>query len=354
MDANGLHQKTFLLLLVLVTLAFAGVLLPFFNAVFWAMVLAIVFLPLQERLLRRLRPRRNLAALLTLAACVLVVILPLALVISLLVHEATLAYEAIQGGRVNIDDWLRQGIGALPDSLARLLSRHGYADLDSLGDKLARLATQGSRYITGQAVAIGQNTLSFLTSLLLMLYLLFFLLRDGAGIALHIRKALPLQATYKQRLLEKFTAVVRATIKGNFVVAGLQGALGGIIFAVLGIQGAALWGAVMAFLSLLPAIGAALVWGPAALVFLLTGEIGKGVTLILFGMGVIGLIDNLLRPLLVGKDTRMPDYVVLVSTLGGLALFGPSGFIIGPVIAALFISTWDLFASASEQSTSGS
>ncbi|MES2917255.1 MAG: AI-2E family transporter [Pseudomonadota bacterium] len=353
MDANGLHQKTFLLLLVLVTAAFAGVLLPFFNAVFWAMVLAIVFLPLQERLLRRLGPRRNLAALLTLAACVLVVILPLALVISLLAHEAALAYEAIQSGRVNIDDWLRQGIAALPDSLARLLSRHGYADLASLGDKLARLATQGSRFITGQAVAIGQNTVNFLTSLLLMLYLLFFLLRDGAGIALHIRKALPLQSTYKQRLLEKFTAVVRATIKGNFVVAGLQGALGGMIFAVLGIQGAALWGAVMAFLSLLPAIGAALVWGPAALVFLLTGEIGKGVTLILFGMGVIGLIDNLLRPLLVGKDTRMPDYVVLVSTLGGLALFGPTGFIIGPVIAALFISTWDLFASASEQPSSG-
>lgn len=353
MDANGLHQKTFLLLLVLVTVAFTWVLLPFFNAVFWAMVLAIVFLPLQQRLLRHLGQRRNLAALLTLAACLLVVILPLSLVVSLLVHEATLAYEAIQSGRVDIDAWLRQGIAALPDSLARLLSRHGYADIDSLGDKLARLATQGSRYITGQAVTIGQNTVSFLTGLLLMLYLLFFLLRDGTRITAHIRKALPLPTTYKQRLLEKFTAVVRATIKGNFVVAGLQGALGGMIFALLGIQGAALWGAVMAFLSLLPAIGAALVWGPAALVFLLTGELGKGVVLILFGMGVIGLIDNLLRPLLVGKDTRMPDYVVLVSTLGGLALFGLSGFIIGPVIAALFISTWDLFASAPEHSDPG-
>lgn len=353
MDANGLQQRAFLLLLVLVTAAFAWILLPFFNAVFWAMVLAIVFLPLQERLRRHLGPRRNLAALLTLGACVLVVILPLALVISLLVHEATQAYEAIQSGRLNIDAWLRQGIAALPDSLARLLSRHGYADLDSLGDKLARLATQGSRYITGQAVAIGQNTVSFLTSVLLMLYLLFFLLRDGTVIASRIRTALPLATMHKQRLLEKFTAVVRATLKGNFVVAGLQGALGGLIFALLGIQGAALWGAVMAFLSLLPAIGAALVWGPAALVFLLTGEMGKGVVLIVFGMGVIGLIDNLLRPLLVGKDTRMPDYVVLVSTLGGLALFGPSGFIIGPVIAALFLSTWDLFASASESPSAG-
>lgn len=344
MEGTRLQHNTFLLLLAGVSAAFGLVLMPFFDAVFWAVVLAIVFQPLQEQLTRRFGPRRNLAALATLLACVLIVILPLAMVVSLLFQEASRAYEAIHSGRFDVDAALRHSLAALPEGLAGLLSRHGYTDLASLGDKLTRMASQGSRYLTGQAMAIGQNTVSFVTGLLLMLYLLFFLLRDGRGLAARIRDTLPLAPAYRQKLMDKFTGVVRATIKGNFVVAVLQGALGGIIFALLGIGGAALWGAVMAFLSLLPAIGAALVWGPVALYFLISGELGKGITLIGFGAGVIGLVDNLLRPLLVGKDTQMPDYVVLVSTLGGLALFGLSGFIIGPVIAALFIVTWDLFA----------
>lgn len=348
MEGNRLQHNTFLLLLAGVSAAFALVLLPFFDAVFWAVVLAIVFQPLQQRLLRRLGPRRNLAALATLLACLLIVILPLAMVVSLLFQEAARAYEAVNSGRLDVDAVLRRALAALPDGLADLLSRHGFTDLASLGDKLTRMAGQGSRYLTGQAMAIGQNTVSFVTSLLLMLYLLFFLLRDGQGLAARIRGTLPLAPAYRQKLMDKFTGVVRATIKGNFVVAALQGALGGLIFALLGIEGAALWGAVMAFLSLLPAIGAALVWGPVALYFLFSGEFGKGLILMAFGAGVIGLIDNLLRPLLVGKDTRMPDYVVLVSTLGGLALFGLSGFIIGPAIAALFIVTWDLFANEGE------
>jgi len=128
-------------------------------------------------------------------------------------------------------------------------------------------------------------------------------------------------------------------------VAALQGALGGMIFAFLGIQGAVLWGTVMAFLSLLPAIGAALIWGPVAIYFLLTGAIWKGTVLSLFGIFVIGLVDNILRPILVGADTQIPDYMVLISTLGGMVLFGVTGFVIGPVIAALFIAAWDLFSS---------
>lgn len=344
MEGSRLQHSAFLLLLAAVSIGFALVLQPFFDAVFWAVVLAIVFQPLQHRLRQRLGPRRNLATAVTLLTCVLVVLLPLAMVVSLLVQEAARAYAAIEAGRIDAEAALKATLARLPDSVAALLSRHGYADLASLGDKLTRLASQGSRYLTGQAMAIGQNTVSFLTGLVLMLYLLFFLLRDGPRLVLRIRDALPLAPAYRQKLLDRFTGVVRATIKGNFVVAGVQGALGGLIFALLGIEGAALWGAVMAFLSLLPAIGAALVWAPVTLYFLFSGAVGKGLILAAFGAGVIGLIDNLLRPLLVGKDTRMPDYVVLVSTLGGLAWFGPSGFIIGPVIAGLFIVTWDLFA----------
>lgn len=348
MDSSALHQKTFLLLMALASLAFGWILLPFFDAVFWGIVLAIVFVPIYRRLLPRLRQRRNLAASVTLLLCLVIVILPLTLVGSQLVKEGVLVYEGIRSGQLDMGGYFRQGVGLLPGWLQRLLARQGLADFSTLGERLAALALQGRQFLTGQALAVGQGTFKFLTSLVLMLYLLFFLLRDGDHLATRIREALPLDDTDKHRLFTKFTTVIRATIKGNFVVAAVQGTLGGLIFAFLGIQGAVLWGAVMAFLSLLPALGAALVWAPVAIFFLLSGAITKGVILIAFGVLAIGLIDNFLRPLLVGRDTRMPDYVVLISTLGGLALFGLSGFIIGPVIAALFIATWDLFAPAGE------
>jgi predicted PurR-regulated permease PerM len=138
--------------------------------------------------------------------------------------------------------------------------------------------------------------------------------------------------------------VVRATVKGNVLVALVQGALGWLAFWFLDITGALLWGAVMALLSLLPAVGAALVWGPVVVYLLISGSIWPGLGLLAWGVVVIGLVDNVLRPILVGKETRLPDYVVLVATLGGLAVFGLNGFVIGPVIAAMFIVAWDIFA----------
>ena len=170
------------------------------------------------------------------------------------------------------------------------------------------------------------------------MYLLFFLLRDGAARGARDPRRDPARRRrVKARLLERFTTVIRATVKGNILVAAAQGALGGLAFWVLGVHAPMLWGVVMAFLSLLPAVGAALIWVPVALYLLATGQVWQGVGLIAFGVFVIGLIDNVLRPILVGKDTPMPDYVVLISTVGGLALFGLNGFVIGPVIAAMFI-----------------
>lgn len=166
-----------------------------------------------------------------------------------------------------------------------------------------------------------------------------------------IRSAVPLNDQHKRHLFRKFATVAKATVKGNIAVAAVQGILGGVIFAVLGIQGALLWGTIMAFLSLLPAIGSAMIWGPVAIYFLLTGAVWKGVILIVFCVVVIGLIDNVLRPLLVGKDTQMPDYLVLISTLGGMAVFGLNGFVIGPLIAALFISCWDLYGAEKHEAS---
>jgi predicted PurR-regulated permease PerM len=216
----------------------------------------------------------------------------------------------------------------------------GMGNLDGLRDKITKWATQGSQFLAGQAFSFGQGTFEFLVSFGIMLYLLFFFLREGAEVARKVRQAVPLPEQQKRRLQLKFNRVVRATVKGNLLVAITQGALGGFIFWVLDIPSALLWAVLMAFLSLLPAVGAGIVWAPVAAYFLLTGATWQGMVLTAFGVLVIGLVDNLLRPILVGKDTRMPDYLMLVSTLGGLAVFGLNGFVIGPLIAALFVSSW--------------
>jgi predicted PurR-regulated permease PerM len=158
-----------------------------------------------------------------------------------------------------------------------------------------------------------------------------------------LRRAIPLAPAHKRELLNKFSAVIRATVKGNLVVAAIQGALGGMAFWFLGVSGALLWAVLMAFLSLLPSIGAALVWLPVAVYFLLTGALWQGIALVAYGLLVIGLVDNLLRPILVGKDTRIPDYVVMITTVGGMSVFGISGFVLGPTIAAMFIAVWHIY-----------
>jgi predicted PurR-regulated permease PerM len=254
-------------------------------------------------------------------------------------------YERIAAHQLNIGVYFQAVIQALPKWLVVILERFGLADLPSLLDRLMEAAIQGSQGVAKQAVSFGQDALGFVIRIGIMLYLLFFLLRDGTALRFRIGDAIPLSAEHKHHLMEKFTNVVRATVKGNIVVALAHGVLGGLLFWFLDVQGALLLGTLMGFLSLLPAIGASLVWVPVAVYFLLTGNMGQGVTVLIFGVVVISLLDNFLRPLLVGKDTQMPDYVVLISTVGGVTLFGLNGFVIGPAIAALFIATWDLFTS---------
>ncbi|MCW5221429.1 AI-2E family transporter [Verminephrobacter aporrectodeae subsp. tuberculatae] len=347
MTPKRLQDKAFLLLLILVTMAFGAILWQFHGAVFWGVVLAILFAPLHRRLLGRMPRRPTLAALCTLGLCLVVVILPTTAITVSLVHEASAIYARVRSGQIDFGLYLQQMIAALPAWVANLLDRLDLTSVAELQRKLSSVAVQASQFVATQALSMGQNALEFIVSLGIMLYLLFFLLRDGAHLAWRVGAAVPLGEAHKRQLIGKFTTVIRATVKGNIVVAVSQGALGGLIFGVLGIQGPVLWGVFMAFLSLLPAVGAGLIWAPVAIYFLVTGSIWKGVVLTAFGLGVIGLVDNVLRPILVGKDTKMPDYVVLISTLGGMALFGLTGFVMGPVIAALFIASWDLFCAES-------
>ncbi|MFN7835542.1 MAG: AI-2E family transporter [Burkholderiaceae bacterium] len=349
MNTPQLQQKVFLWLVMLLSIAFLGILLPFYGAVFWAVVLAVLFDPLYTRLASKWPKRRNLAALATLGICLLCVIFPLILLTASLIQQASIVYQGIQSGQIDFGWYFQQIIAVLPRWLIRLLDRFNLSDLAGLQARLSAAALQGSQLLAKQAFSIGQNMFDFVVSFFVMLYLLFFLMRDGRDIMAQIRRATPLGLQHKASLFERLTTVIRATVKGNVAVAAVQGMLGGLIFTVLGIEAALLWGVLMAFLSLLPSIGAAIVWGPVALYFLLTGALVKCLVLVLFGVLVIGLVDNLLRPLLVGKDSHIPDYLVLLSTLGGMAVFGLNGFVIGPVVAAVFVATWGLFAQSIEE-----
>jgi predicted PurR-regulated permease PerM len=288
--------------------------------------------------------RRNLAALCTLLLCLVLVILPVTLLGIALVQEASHLYERIRSGQLNFGAYFQQVINAMPSWAMGWLDRMQLTSVSALQDKLSAVSVQASQLIATRALNIGQNTLQFVVSLGVMLYLLFFLLRDGRSLATRIRNAIPLKESQKTNLSSKFTTVIRATLKGNLMVAACQGLLGGLIFWTLGVQGPILWGVLMAFLSLLPAIGAGLIWAPVAIYFLATGALWQAAILTAFGVAVIGMVDNVLRPILVGRDTKMPDYVILISTLGGMTLLGLNGFVIGPVIAALFMACWDLFA----------
>ena len=343
-----LQQTFFLLLLTLVTVGFVCVLLPFGGAVFWGIVLAIVFAPIYRWLLKKTGEKPNLASFLTLLLIIVIVILPLTLVAVSLVDQIASVVEMIRSGELTVNMFFTKVMAALPTWLVNLLDRFNLTSLASLQQKLTAAASQISQTLAMQALNVSLYTVDFLTSLCIMLYLLFFLLRDGAALSNKIRAAVPLSGMYKQRLFSNFTTVIRATVKGNILVAIAQGALGGLAFWFLDVRAPLLWAVLMAFLSLLPAIGAALVWAPVAIYFLASGSVLEGVGLIVWGVVVIGLVDNILRPVLVGKDTKMPDYIVLFSTVGGMALFGLNGFVIGPVVAALFLAAWDLFANAAE------
>ena len=344
-----LHKRAFILLLIAVTAGFGLVLEEYAVAIFWGVVFAIVFAPLHRKLLMRMPNKPTLAALATLLISLVMVILPLSLIGLSLIKETSAIYDQVSSGNLSAGSYVEQVFNALPSWLTPWMEKLHLGTLEEIQAKLSNIALQASKLAATKAVGLGQNTLGFVVGFGVMLYLIFFLLRDGKELVARIWAATPLAPEHKRELAIKFITVIRATVKGNLAVAAAQGALGGLIFWLLGIQGAVLWAVVMAFLSLLPAVGAGLVWGPVAIYFLATGAVTKGLILAAYGVLVIGLVDNVLRPLLVGKDTKMPDYVVLISTLGGMALFGLSGFVLGPAIAALFMAAWELFATMQEQ-----
>jgi predicted PurR-regulated permease PerM len=332
----------FAALVLAVSLAFFWLMMPYFGAILWGLVAAIVFGPLNARISRRLGGRMGLASTITLLIILALVIVPAILLGASLIQEAAALYGQLQTGRLDIASIITKFRSSLPPSLSKTATEYGLLDTERLRTMLGTGLSSGLQSVATQALTVGQGALSFVAALGVMLYLTWFLLRDGEHLGHKLQTAMPLRPDLRDRLVANFLRVVRAIIKGTVLVAILQGFLGGIIFAFLGIQGALLWGLVMGLFSLVPAVGTGIIWAPVAIYLLVTGSTMEGLILVFFGLFVIGMVDNLLRPLLVGKDTKLPDFVVLIATVAGLELFGLAGFVIGPIIAALFIAIWEI------------
>ncbi|MEO6214885.1 MAG: AI-2E family transporter [Sphingomonas sp.] len=343
--------RVFLLSLVAIsTLAFLWLVAPFSGAILWAVIAAVLFDPLNTRLLRAMPGRRNGAALVTLLVITGVVVVPAMLLGAALLREATGFYARVHSGEIDLGRAFVDTQAHLPAWARSWLADMGLGDVSGLRTRLGHGFASSFQTVAGHVLNVGQWTFAFFLALSVMLYVTFFLLRDGHELVGRIERALPLTAEQRAVLVAKLVAVIRATIKGSLIVALLQGATGAIVFWVLGIPGALLWGVAMGFFSLFPAIGTGLIWVPVTIYLLATGAIWQGVVLGACGFFIISSVDNIVRPILVGHDARMPDYVVLVATLGGFELMGFNGFVIGPVIAALFMAVWEIFGAAQAQS----
>jgi len=343
--ASQADRRTLLVLLICISLALGWILLPFYGAILWGFIIALLATPIHRWLIPRMQYNRTRAALLTMLIVFVVVVLPFVLITISIAAEATNMFQLLQSGELNPVRYFRGVFDALPNWLGSVFDYFGLTNFDKLQARISTLMSQGTQFIATQALSIGQFTFDFIANLFITLYLAFFLIRDGDSVLHLMRKGIPLSDAHKHELGLKFTTVIRATVKGNLFVAALQGALGGLAFWVLGIGAPVLWAVLMAFLSLLPAVGAGLVWVPVALYLLVQGALWQSLALTAWGVLVIGLVDNFLRPILVGRDTRMPDYVVLFTTLGGMAAIGINGFVVGPAIAAMFMAVWHIYSS---------
>ena len=340
MIASSVERAFFSILLLSITLCFLWLIGGFLQPIFWATVLGLVFYPLYKRIHARIGERENVASGLTLLVVLFVAIIPIAWVISAVASEAADLYARIRSGEIDIGaalDWVAARVPAVVSWLESI-----GMDTEKLRSSASSLGLRASQFMTGLLVNFGQNTARFGIMFVLMLYILFFVFRDGERILAGAMKALPLDDDRERELLTRFADVSRATVKGTAVIGFVQGGIGGIAFAGLGIPSATLWGVIMAFLSIVPAVGPMLVWMPAVIYFFAVGQYVSGAILLFVGGVIISMADNVLRPILVGRDTRMPDYLVLVSTLGGLVLFGLAGVVVGPVVAALFITLWGM------------
>ncbi|MEX0342207.1 MAG: AI-2E family transporter [Erythrobacter sp.] len=348
--ASGVEQGGFLLFLALVSVALLAVILPFARPLLWAALGAIVFQPLYRWFLGKRPGKQSQSALASMVVILFAVVLPALWIGSAVVDEAAGLFVDFREGDIDVAMYFEQVFGALPANIQASLASAGFGDLGAVQERATAFVQASLGLIAQQALAIGGSVFGFVLGFGIALYVGFFLLRDGRAIGESVLAALPMDRGVADRLAERFLTIVRATIKGSVVVGLVQGALGALTFWIVGIPSVLLLGVIMAIASLLPALGPAIVWVPAAIYLLATGAIWEGIAVIVSGVALIGMVDNVLRPILVGRDTGIPDWLILVTTLGGIAMMGLSGIVVGPLICGLFLAAWGMFA---EQRTAG-
>lgn len=340
MQQANLNRFVVLLCAFLVTAVFLSMIRQFLMAILLAGIFSSLAHPIYRRFERWFGGRRALASVVTLLLIVTGILLPLGGLLGMITAQA------IEVGQ-SVAPWIKEQVSR-PAAFSELLASvpfydriqpHEKAILEKAGEIVGTL----SSFLIDRLSSATVMTINFLFMIFILLYSMFFFLMDGHKLLDKILFYLPLEEADERRLLDKFTSVTRATLKGTIVIGILQGGLAALAFAVVGIKGAVFWGAIMAVLSIIPGIGTALVWVPAAVVLAAGGHLIKAAGLATFCAIVVGSVDNFLRPLLVGRDTQMHELLILFGTLGGILMFGVVGFIIGPIIAALFTAVWEIY-----------
>ena len=343
MNRDTANKSALLLLAIFISAIFLSMIRSFLMAIFLAGIFSALARPLYRRFEGWYGGRRALASLSTLLIIVIVVIVPLGILMGIVTGQA------IKVGQT-VTPWIQEQI-AQPGKFHELLSSLPYYDKiapysETIWRKAGEFIGTISRFLISSLSSATMGAVNLLFMSFAMLYTMFFFLMDGDKLLHKILYYLPLKDQDEQRMLHKFTSVTRATLKGTAVIGILQGGLAGIAFWAVGIPSAVFWGTIMAVLSIIPGIGTALVWIPAAIVLAAGGNFLKAGGLALFCALIVGSIDNLLRPVLVGKDTQMHELMIFFSTLGGIVMFGVMGMIIGPIVAALFITVWEIYGVA--------
>ncbi len=343
MTETRFRQAFLLLLVTAISVAFVAMIRAFVVTILLAAIFTGLSYPVYQRLLARFGGRRALAAMATLALLLGLVMAPVLAVLGAGANEALRVTETI---RPRLQQLVDQP-GELNSRLRRL---PGYDRVEPYREqiliKAGELVGSTSTFLFAALSATTRATVFFIFHFVVLLYTMFYFLIGGPGLLRNVLAYLPLTEADKQRMLEKFVSVTRATLKGTILIGAAQGMLGGLAFWAAGLDGAIFWGTVMTILSIIPGIGSALVWVPAAIILLTTGAVWKGLALAAFFAIVVGSVDNVLRPRLVGQDTKMHELLIFFSTLGGLMLFGAMGFILGPILAALFVTAWEMFGTA--------
>ena len=343
MNQDAVNKSVLVLMVIAISALFFSMIHQFLMAIFLAGLFSALARPVYRRLKVMFNGHRHLASVTTLLLMIFVVLIPMMLLVGIIVGQA------IDVGQ-SITPWVKQTIEQ-PDRISAYLQHLPFYDelvpyREIILDKAGKVVGSISKWIVGGLSQATLGTANFLFMAFVFLYTMYFFQMDGAKLIKKILYYLPLNSDDESLMLNKFTSVTRATIKGTMLIGILQGGLAGGAFAVAGIDNAVFWGTVMAVLSIIPSVGSALVWIPAAIILIMQGNVGSGVGLLIFCGVVVGSLDNVLRPILVGKDTKMHELMIFFGTLGGIMMFGIAGIFIGPLIASLFVTIWELYGLA--------